>query len=122
MNLHGIVSGAIGAVNPLVKAYFVRSIGSTTNADGTRVPAYGRPVSIMVQSQEVTFTDLKQQEGMNIQSVQKKIYAAGDWRGIIRAEGVGGDIMIMDGSVWLITNVSETWPDWCSFVATMQTA
>ena len=46
MNLHGIVAGVVGAVNPLQLVGIQISIGNTENADGSLVPAYATPGSI----------------------------------------------------------------------------
>lgn len=46
MNLHGMVAGAIGAVNPFVPVTIRISIGSTTQASGKRDPLYATPGQI----------------------------------------------------------------------------
>lgn len=43
MNLHGVASSVVSAVNPLMPVTCQISTGSTTNADGTRSPAYATP-------------------------------------------------------------------------------
>lgn len=46
MNLHSVVSSAIGAINPNQQVEVWTSIGQTTAADGTQQPAYATPGSI----------------------------------------------------------------------------
>jgi hypothetical protein len=121
MNLHLIVSGAIGAVNPQSSATFQASTGSTTNDDGTRVPTYAAPVTIQCQIQSLQYNDLMKLSGLNIQGVRSKIYVNGSWSGLVRPEGKGGDLITFaDGSVWLVAVVLEDWPDWCSVAVTRQ--
>ena len=43
MNLHGIVSGAIGAINPKTELILRVSTGYATAADGARVIGLSRP-------------------------------------------------------------------------------
>lgn len=121
MNLHGIVSGAISAVNPFLPATFQASIGSTTLPDGTRVPAYAPPVTVAVQVQALQYNDLMKLSGLNIQGVRSKVYVDGSMNGLVRGERKGGDLLTMaDGTVWLVAIVLEDWPDWCSLAVTRQ--
>ena len=122
MNLHGIVRGAIGAVNPDVTGFLCRSIGSTTAADGTRIPAFARPVALRMQAQELTTNELRVAEGMNIQGNTKKIYMPGEAKGVARLDRRGGDIIVLNGEVWLVVNVLEVWPDWCAVIVSQQLA
>lgn len=125
MNLHGIVAGAIGAVNPTVRGAIQTSAGYTTNDDGTRVPAYN-PIqtNVPMQVQALQFRDITQLDGLNIEGVQRKIYISGRVDGLIRPENKGGDIItIADGygkGVWLVACVLEYWPDWCTVAVTQQ--
>ena len=51
MNLHGIVSGVIGTVNPFVPVTLQQSSGYATAPDGERTPAYtASPQSVQVQA------------------------------------------------------------------------
>ena len=122
MNLHGIVSNVISAINPLEKIVILRSIGANvTKPDGTRQPQYANPVAVMAQVQSLTADDLRQIDGLNIQGVKRAIYINGRTDGIIRRDQKGGDLIIRsDGHTWLNVHVLEYWPDWCKFVVTMQ--
>ncbi len=125
MNLHGIVSGAISAVNPFVAATVQRSTGYTTNSDGSRVPTY-TTFSVSVQMQALTYTDLRELDALNITGKRRKIYLSGDVEGIIRADQRGGDLIVFptgtlpEGNTWLAAYVLENWPDWVSVAITLQ--
>lgn len=121
MNLHGIVSRAIGAVNPPEAITISPSSGYTTRADGTRTPSYGTPVAVAAQIQELTQRDIYQTSGLNLQGVQVTMYLPGQWAGAIRADGKGGDIITRaDGSIWLVAAILELWPNWCKVLAVLQ--
>lgn len=125
MNLHGIVSGAIGAVNPFVSATVQRSTGYTTNSDGSRVPTY-TTFQISAQVQSLSYTDLIKLDALNITGKRRKIYLSGDVEGIIRADQRGGDLIVFptgtlpEGNTWLAAYVLENWPDWVSVAITLQ--
>lgn len=121
MNLHAIVSGAISAVNPLSPATLYASAGSTTNADGSRTPAFAAPVAINAQVQQLTTFNLRQLEGLNLQGVTHKIYFTGQAAGVERFFSKGGDLIQMaDGTIWLVVTVFEQWPDWVAVGVTLQ--
>lgn len=121
MNLHQIVSGAIGTVNPFIDVQIKRSTGYTTAPDGTRTPLYtmlGGPAQ--VQDLSTDDLNLLREAGFNLQGVRKNIYINGSWAGIVRAETKGGDVFLFSGAEWLVTLVSEQWPDWTKVIVTMQ--
>ncbi len=121
MNLHGIVSGAIGTVNPLVTVQLLRSIGATTADDGTRIPKFAPPENVSAQIQALTFTDLQQLDGLNIQGERRAVYINGRADAVLRPSKKGGDLIITpDKRRWLIVLPLEYWPDWCKFAITLQ--
>jgi hypothetical protein len=121
VNLHGIVSNAIGAINPNVNITIERSMGNTTSVNGRQVPQYAAPVTVLAQVQSLTFGDLSAIEGLNIQGVRRAVYINGRTDGIIRPDQKGGDLVTLaDGTKWLNVHVLEYWPDWCKFVITRQ--
>lgn len=119
MNLHGMVSGAIGIVNPFVQVQVRRSTGYDTQPDGTRVPTY-TTLSGPAQVQDLSQDDLKLVEGLDIQGVRRNVYINGNWAGAVRAEARGGDIFMFEGREWLATMIAEQWPDWCKVIVTRQ--
>lgn len=120
MDLLAIVQGAIAAINPMQTALLLRSAGYTTNPDGRRVPVYGTPIPMQVQVQELTEADLHVSDNLNLQGETKKIYLEGDWNGVIRPDGRGGDLVSVAGQVWLVVQVLENWPNWTAVLAVRQ--
>jgi len=112
MNLHGIVSGAVGAVNPQTKAMLSVSAGYVTADDGTQVPAYLRPKAVLLQIQALTGADLKQLDSLNIQGSTQAVYVSGDVEGVVKPDNKGGDLLVFNHQIWLTTAVLERWPDW----------
>jgi len=125
MNLHGIVSNAIGTVNPFITAILKRSTGYTTSADGTQVPTY-TTLTGAVQVQATSGKDIEHLNNLNIQGVFRTLYINGNWTGVVRADSKGGDVFTfpqIPGATaqnWKAVNVKETWPDWSSIIVVLQ--
>lgn len=120
MNLHGIVSGAIAQVNPFIPATIKVSTGYTTADSGKRAPTYSDPVSVSIQRQELSQKDLMHIQGLNVQGELASLYVNGQYRGQVRKDGKGGDIVSWDGDDWLVVAVPELWPDWCRLIVCLQ--
>lgn len=120
MDLHGIVSGAIGTVNTFISAQVYQSTGYTTTGDGSRVPSYAAPVSVSIQKQELSFKDLQHVDGLNLQGIFCSVYLSGDIYGVDRGTAGGGDKFIFNGQTWLVVSVVEQWPDWCRVILCLQ--
>ena len=121
MNLHGIVAGAIAAVNPFQIVSLQISIGSTTAADGTQVATFAPAVNVSAQIQALAFGDLQQVAALNIQGIRRKVYLSGRIDGLVRVANKGGDLITFsDGTIWKVVLVTEAWPDWTSAIVTMQ--
>lgn len=129
MNLHGLVSGVVGTVNPFVPATLMRSTGYTTAADGKRTPTYSNS-SQSVQVQALSAREIQHLDGLNITGVLRKVFLNGDWRSVYRPGNGGGDKfqfassapvpVNLQGTTWLVVQVLETWPDWCSLAIQLQ--
>jgi len=56
----------------------------------------------------------------------RSVYIYGQAAGVIRANQIGGDILVFSESKggtprnWLITQVMENYPDWCRVIVTLQ--
>lgn len=121
MNLHAIASGVIGAVHPAEVATFRASTGYTTAPDGTRTPSYAPDVAVLVQWQDLMGGPLNQRDGVTQQSDTSKVWLTGTAAAVIRQEGVGGDLFLRaDGSLHLVTQIIEQWPEWVSAELTRQ--
>lgn len=123
MDLHSIVSGVVGTINPFVPATIQVSIGYTTSDDGTRVPQYDT-INVSAQVQALTYADLRQIDSLNLNGTRRAIYLKGAFNGTVRPQSKGGDLITLtDGpnaGVWLVAMVLEQWPDWCKVVTTLQ--
>lgn len=122
MNLHGIVSGAIGAVNPFITVQLKRSDGFTQSSDFKQVPSYASPVNVLVQKQELTYKELVQVSSLNIEGVLTTVYLNGVVKPIDRASQTGGDLFIVNGQTWLVVAIAEQWNDWCKAILCLQGA
>lgn len=119
MNLHGIASRVVSAVNPMIPVTVKVSTGYTTSADGTQVPSYST-INTTGQVQMMSGKDLRQLEGLNVQGVTEKAYLNGNYEGVFRVLGKGGDLLVFGGRTYLVMAVLERWPDWCCVALTMQ--
>jgi hypothetical protein len=121
MNLHGIASGYIAAVNPPEIVSLQISIGATTAADGTQVATFAPSVNVSAQIQALAYGDLQQIDALNIQGIRRKVYIAGRIDGLVRVANKGGDLITFsDGTIWKVVLITEYWPDWTSAIITMQ--
>jgi hypothetical protein len=121
MNLHAIVAGAITTVNPFQTASVRQSSGFTKAADFSQVPAYVTTDNVPVQVQPITGKDLKMMDAVNIQAIDYALYLNGSLLGVSRPLQVGGDLMRLNGKVYKVTIVLETWPTgWCKVGVTLQ--
>lgn len=123
MNLHGIASAAVAAVNPMVPLLLQQSTGYTqvANGDGTQIPAYAAPITVMGQVQALDSGELRQVDRLNTGAVLRKVYLNGDWESLVRNAQKGGDLLTLpDGTVWLFVHVLEHWPDWTAAVIAEQ--
>lgn len=132
LNLHAIVAPYIAVVNPMAPVTIQFSTGYTTAADGTQIPTYSAPLSMQAQIQALTFGDLRQVDGLNLNGTRRGIYLYGDVQGVVRVARKGGDLITFvgaaggfpSGSVWLVALALETWNGadggWCKVAATLQ--
>lgn len=120
VNLHGIVSGAIGAINPLAPIAIRVSTGSITAPGGKRTPTYAATQNVFGQVQALSAGDIQQIEGLNIQGEKRSVYINGRVDGLIREDNKGGDLVTFNNQTWLVAHVLEYWPDWCKFIITRQ--
>jgi len=117
MNLHGIVRGAIGTVNPDIPGVFRSNQGYATSAAGARAPNY-TDTDVMLQVQALTAKELQHPDMLNVQGVKRGVYMFGNPQGVVRPDVKGGDLLqfpqVKGGPIytWLVCAVLETWtPD-----------
>lgn len=119
MNLRGIANRATRTINPNVEGVFKVNTGFTTQPGGGRVPSY-TDVPVTVQLQELSSTDLRQIDAVNIQGILRSAYLNGNFNGVNRPEQKGGDILMIGTEKWLVVKVPELWPDWCRVIVNLQ--
>ncbi len=125
MNLHGMVAPYIAAVNPMIAVTIQFSQRNTVADDGTPTPLYSAPVAASAQIQPLTYRDLQQLDGINLQGTRYKFYLYGQVDGVVRAESKGGDLITVPpgnrhAGVYLVAQVLEQFPDWVSCACTLQ--
>jgi len=125
MNLRLLANKLTQITNPNTTIQWVQSNGSVINEAGKRTPKT-ITLTVEAQIQALSASDLKHIDGLNINSVMRSVYMYGNAVGVVRANQIGGDILIFPetpcgcNKKWLITQVVETWPDWCHVVVTLQ--
>lgn len=122
MNLHAVVSGAIGAINPPVIGSVKVSTGVTTAGDGTQTPQYTTVNNVSMQVQALTAKEIEHLDSLNIQGVMRGVWMNGNIEGLNRNAGKGGDLLIFLGQTWLVVQVLETWDTdgWCHVAVALQ--
>ncbi len=122
LNLHGIVRGAINAVNPDMTGVWLQSNGYTVGADGTPTPQYIEHPGVKMQVQALSGDDLKHANFLSMQGVKRAVYLFSDVQGVNRPNSEGGDLLHFPEHVggplriWLVAQVFETWtPDAAGF-------
>lgn len=125
MNPRAIANKFTQLTNKNICVNWIQSTGYTTNAAGKRTPT-SLTLTVQAQVQALSATDLKQIDGLNITGVMRSVYMYGNVAGVVRADRIGGDILVfpeVPGGTdknWLVTQVMETWPDWCRVIVTLQ--
>lgn len=119
LNMHHLVRGAIQAVNPDTPGSVYVSTGATT-LRGIRTPTFATLVTERLQVQAMTHEDLYHLNGLSYAGGMYKLYAYGQFSGIVRPDGKGGDLVQLGTEWWAIQHVLEWWPGWCSFAITRQ--
>jgi hypothetical protein len=132
MNLRGIANSVTSAINPNTAAQLSRSTGYDTAPSGKRTPTYAAPVTAQVQVQALAAPQLQHLDSLNITGVLRSARLNGDWRSVYRPDSQGGDLIAFGGTpdvpvslqntTWLVVQVIETWPDWCSLAIQLQKA
>jgi hypothetical protein len=120
MNIRQIANSAIVSVNPNITVSVLKSTGYTIDSNRRQVPSYAAAVVGPAQLQALDGSDLKQLEGLNIQGVLRAIYLRGSVAGVIRPDGVGGDLVLIGDQTWLVVKVLESWPTWTKAAIVLQ--
>lgn len=125
MNLRAIANKFIQATNPNVQIQWIQSNGYVVNDAGKRTPQT-LTLTVNAQIQALSSSDLKHIDGLNLTNVMRTVYLYGNAAGVVRVDQLGGDILVFPETPngcnrnWLVTQVVETWPDWCHVIVTLQ--
>jgi len=119
INVRALANSVTGSVNPNTLVTIRVSKGYTIGAGRKQIPAY-EDTQGYAQVQALDHGDLMKIENLNLQGVIRSIYLTGPLHGIIRKEGVGGDLVLIENQTWLVSKVLETWPSWTKAVITLQ--
>jgi hypothetical protein len=112
VNLRGIVAGYTAAINPWITGSYQQSTGYTQAADGTQLPTYATAVPLSIQKQPLTFKDLHQISGLNLNGEKAAFYVNGNLQGVQRVSARGGDLITLpSGDVWLVVMLLENWSE-----------
>lgn len=124
MNLHGIVSNVVSAVNSKIVGQYLMSTGATTGPSGKRIATWAPPIDVYLQVQPLSAGDIRKLDGLNLQGTMRKIFLNGQVDGIVRPRMKGGDLLVIPNGVnagtWLVNQVLEQWPDWACAAVTLQ--
>lgn len=128
-NLHTLAVSQIASVNPQLPCRIRYSEGvAETLPDGTQVPQYSDPESMMAQVQSLTYKDLEHLDGLNIQGTRRSIYLWGSQQLVVRVTQQGGDLIefpgpipgFPPGTIWLVVLVPDTYQGWAHVIVVLQ--
>jgi hypothetical protein len=115
-DLRSIVNNSLSVtINQDIPVTILKSTGYTISDGYKQVPTYNT-ISGYAQIQAIDAVEiahyLTQYEGMNLQGTARVIYLSGVLNGILRPDGIGGDLVQFNGETWLVVKVIEYWPLW----------
>lgn len=105
MNLHQLVRRAISSINPDQTVTIKKFIGYD-NSGVYAIPSY-EEVQTTAQIQPIRSSDIQHINNFNTSSVYKNMYLNGDWNGLNRAVGSGGDLVVWNNQTWYVVAVDE---------------
>lgn len=122
-NWHGVIAGAISAVNPATAVSLHTSTGFTLAPDGTPTPNFTvTPGQANIEALDAH--ELRHLAEMGIEGVVRKAYAYGTLAGLIRVNETGGDFLVIAAGThkgtWKVVRVYETWPGWTAAAIQLQ--
>lgn len=125
INVRGIANRMIQPVNPDTAGVHQRSNGYTTLPSGKRNPIFVS-TDVLLQVQAATAAQLKHIENINTESVYRNVRLWGNALGVSRPDVRGGDLLLFPQvpmgtrQTWLVVQVLESWPEWCSLIVCLQ--
>jgi hypothetical protein len=120
MDLRTVCNQVSSTVNQNTAIAFYPSTGFTTGAGARQVPSYGQPIRGFAQTQGLSWSDLKQIDGLNLQGTLRAIYFRGNMAGVITPKSKGGDLVKIGNDTWLVVKVLEIFPNYTKAVICLQ--
>jgi len=126
MNLHGLVTGVIGSVNPNQLVGWQASTGPSVATGGRATPTFAASVQKPAQVQPVSTGDIKRYAFLQAQGIYRSVYLFGVVGAIDRLKQFGGDLLTFPAvagqaaRTWLVKEVPEQYPDWCRVIVSAQ--
>lgn len=96
------------------------------NNQQTVTPAVAMTTSLVLNGsvQPMTWRDLQQLDGVNVEGARWKIYLEGQVDGVVRPEKKGGDLVVISSGphagTWLVGQVLEQFPNWVCAAIVLQ--
>lgn len=120
-NLFRLAAAQISSLTPPIIATLRAQEGHSTQPDGTVTPCY-QDLLLRIMVQAASSADLTQVAGLNQSTDTRVVYLPAELKGIDRAHQFGGDILVFEGSEWLVTGQPETWGggQWSKLLVTRQ--
>ncbi|MFT8464163.1 hypothetical protein [Acetobacter persici] len=120
-NLFRLAAAQISSLTPPIIATLRAQEGHSTQPDGTVTPLY-QDLLLRIMVQAASSADLTQVAGLNQSTDTRVVYLPAELQGIDRAHQFGGDILVFEGSEWLVTGQPETWGggQWSKLLVTRQ--
>ncbi|QCE35643.1 hypothetical protein FAI40_10070 [Acetobacteraceae bacterium] len=121
IDLFGIASSVLGDVNPMREITLRKSLGVAQTSDFLVSPQF-EDLTVLADIQATSTGELQLTENMEQQAEMRAVYLSGAAHALNRPLQIGGDLLVFEGSDWLITNVLEQWgeKDWCKVLVTRQ--
>ncbi|MCX2562154.1 hypothetical protein OQ252_12210 [Acetobacter farinalis] len=117
----GVVSRVLGSLTPAIPTTLLAQEGTTVLPDGTVAPHYTN-VLLRIMVQAASSADLSQVAGLSQSTETRVVYLPAEIKGVDRAHQFGGDLLVFEGSEWLVTGQLETWGGgrWSKLLVTRQ--
>lgn len=122
IDLFGITRTLTDVVNPFFPATLKITDGTRLTDGFASVPNF-IDLSIMIDVQAVSTSDLAHVQNISQQSDLRTVYIMGGIKGLNRPLQTGGDVLSFYGSDWKVIQVLEEWgeAEWSKVVVSRQT-
>jgi hypothetical protein len=120
MNLRAIANAKIQVINSDLNIIIRLSDGYTLGQGARQIPEYLPDFTAKGQLQAADEEFLKQQDGLNLQSVYRNLYITGNLDGVVRSRLKGGDLIFIENEEWIVVKVIEHWKNWVKVLICLQ--